>query len=457
LANKLATGSLEKRENFLSEYGSNTKGAVIRVDANRVPTTLWQSTQNQVFALTQWNGQLLVGTGNRSRLFTIPLNEKTRDLDPFAVMQDLGTAQASAFLNSGTDVLVVGSNPAEIHMLSETQATEGTLECKPLRGSPLADWGRAYLDADTPSGTGVDFQFRVGSTELPDGTWSTWTPPLRSGERPNLTPARFSQFRLRLHSSRGGATPVVEGVRAHWANRNLAPLWEGVEIMPPGLVITRTAPPDDIGVERVPFETQKLVPALGYMGAEKRSFRRGSQAFVFKVNDPNGDQLNYGIRLMPEQGNPIELEKAWRERYFTFDTLPVPDGRYRLEVTASDAPSQPFNLSLSSTWRTSPFYIDHTPPTISDLTALPEGDTLRVRFLTRDETSVLKEAAISADGDTWLQIAPEDRVFDLKEERFDVRIPRDRIKGDRVVVRSVDACNNEQTASVVIGEIGKKR
>jgi len=269
--------------------------------------------------------------------------------------------------------------------------------------------------------------------------------------------ARFAQFRLKLTSTRGGATPIVEGVRVHWANRNLAPLWENVETMPPGLVITRTAPQDDIGIERVPLETQKLIPALGYMGAEKRSFRRGAQSFVFKVNDPNGDQLQFRLQLLPEKGAPIQLEQAWKERFFTFDTLPIPDGKYRLEVVASDLPSQPFNLVENSTWRTAPFLVDHTPPAISELSATYEGEGLRVRFMAKDETSTLKEATVSADGDHWLQIAPEDRVFDMKEERFDVLIPRDRLRGDRVTVRVTDYNNNEQSASILVGEVPKKR
>ncbi|MFZ1614250.1 MAG: hypothetical protein WAT51_08770 [Holophaga sp.] len=457
LANKFALGTLERREGYLAETGTSTKGAVIRMDKDRVPETLWQSSQAQVFALTVWGGQIVVGTGNRSRIFGIPLSGKGRDMDPFGVIQDLGTAQASAFLSAGSDLMVIASNPAEIHLLSESQATEGILESRVLKGAPIADWGRAYLDAETPSGTSVELQYRVGSTETPDGTWTPWTPPLRSGERPSLKAARFAQFRLKLSSPRGGVSPVVESVRVHWANRNLAPLWDNVEIMPPGLVITRTAPPDDIGIERVPVETQKLIPALGYMGAEKRSFRRGGQAFVFKVNDPNGDQLQFKLRLLPEKGAPIELEKAWKERFFTFDTLTVPDGKYRLEVVATDLPSQPFNLAETSTWRTAPFMVDHTPPVISEFSVVPEGEGLRIRFVARDEISTLKEAAVSADGDQWLQIAPEDRVFDMKEERFDVLIPRDRVRGDRVVVRVVDTNHNEQSASVVIGETGKKR
>jgi hypothetical protein len=230
-----------------------------------------------------------------------------------------------------------------------------------------------------------------------------------------------------------------------------------VDIMPPGLVITRTAPPDDIGIERVPLETQKLIPALGYMGAEKRSFRRGGQSFQFRVNDPNGDTLQFAIRLIPDRGAPMLLEKAWKEKFFSFDTLPVPDGRYRLEVTATDAPSAPFNAALASTWRTAPFTVDHTPPAIAELIAVAEGEGVRVRFRARDETSTLKEAAVSADGERWLQLVPEDRVFDQLEERFDVLVPRDAVRGDRILVKVVDRHNNEQSAAVTLGATGAKR
>lgn len=456
LASRFFAGNLEKRETYRSERSGQTKGAVLRLDRGLVPETLWQSGQSQVFAMTTWNGQLLVGTGNRARIFSLPLDAKVRDLDPFAVLQDTGTAQVTAFLSSGSDLLAVGSNPAEIHNLSETQATEGFLESPVLRGQPLADWGRIYVDAQQPEGTTVDLQYRVGSTETPDGTWTPWSPPLKSGERPNMKPARFAQFRLKLASPRGGATPVVEGVQVHWANRNLPPQWESIEMMPPGLVLTRTAPTEDIGIERVPLETQKLIPALGYQGSEKRSFRRGSQAFQFKVSDPNGDPLAFALRLLPDKGDPILLEKGWRERFFTFDTLPVPDGRYSLEVTADDSPGQPFNLALTSVWRTAAFTIDHTPPVISELSAVPEGDSVRVKFAGKDDMTAIREAYVSADGDGWLQVAPEDRIFDGKEERFDVLVPKDRVKGDRITVRVVDEYNNEQTAAVVVGALKKR-
>lgn len=453
LGRQMAAGQLERREGFLqAEPASAAKSAVYRMGKDRVPELVWQSAHSQVYSLHPWKGQLLVGTGNRARLFALPIAPAQRDHEPFAVLQELGTAQATAFLPMGSELMVIGSNPGELHMLSEAQATEGTLESRILKGAPLADWGRTYLEQETPQGTAVELQFRTGSTETPDGTWTPWTPPLRSGERPSLPPSRYAQFRVRLSSTKGGVSPSVEGVTVHSATRNLPPVWEGVDLMPPGLVLTRNAPPEDIGIERVPLETQKLIPALGYAGGEKRSFRRGSQSFQFRLSDPNGDQLQFALRLLPEKGAAIPLEKAWKDRFFAIDTLPVPDGRYRLEAVASDAPSQPFNLALTATWRTPAFVIDHTPPAITDASAQPEGDGLRVRFTARDAHSILKEAALSADGEHWIQIAPEDRVFDQKDEAFDVLVPRELVKGDRVVVRVTDQMLNEQSAAIGVGK-----
>lgn len=82
---------------------------------------------------------------------------------------------------------------------------------------------------------------------------------------------------------------------------------------------------------------------------------------------------------------------------------------------------------------------------------MPEGEGVRLRFVARDETSVLKEAAVSADGEHWLQIVPEDRVFDQKEERFDVIVPREAVRGDRILVKVADQYHNEQTAAVQVG------
>ena len=74
LTPKFSTGQLERREGYLqTDTTLTTRSAVIRLDRDRVPELLWQSAQSQVYALAAWKGQLLVGTGNRSRIFALPL------------------------------------------------------------------------------------------------------------------------------------------------------------------------------------------------------------------------------------------------------------------------------------------------------------------------------------------------------------------------------------------------
>jgi hypothetical protein len=51
---------------------------------------------------------------------------------------------------------------------------------------------------------------------------------------------------------------------------------------------------------------------------------------------------------------------------------------------------------------------------------------------------------------------PEDGIFDQKEESFNILIPKDRVRGDRIVVKVADACGNEQSAAVVIGEARRR-
>ncbi|MCL1907875.1 MAG: hypothetical protein FWG12_00730 [Holophagaceae bacterium] len=456
IAEKMSGGTLENRESYIATRDESVRSAVIKLDRDRIPQVLWTSNKSQVFSMTTWRDQLLLGTGNRSRIFSIPLLERDREADPFSVLQDLGAAQVTSLMQTGTDILAVASNPAEVHILSDIQATEGVLDSPPLRANPIADWGRMYLDSEIPQGTNAEIQFRVGSTETPDSTWGPWSPPLRSGERTQMKPTRFAQFRIKLTASRGGGTPIIEGITVHYANRNLPPVWEGIDVMPPGMVISRQGPPRDQNIERIPMKIQQLVPTLGSIGSEERSYRKGAQAFVFRVSDPNGDELSFSIKLLPERGSAIELEKAWQDTFFTLDTLPVPDGRYRLQVTATDAPSQPINAALSRTWRTAPFTIDHTPPLVPELTATMEGDSVRVRFVARDESSIIKDAAISADGESWLYVLPEDGIFDQKEEVFNVLVPRERVRGDRIVVKVTDFCGNEQSVSVLIGEARRR-
>jgi hypothetical protein len=87
---------------------------------------------------------------------------------------------------------------------------------------------------------------------------------------------------------------------------------------------------------------------------------------------------------------------------------------------------------------------------------MPEGDGVRVRFKAKDEASTIKEAAVSLNGEAWLNVLPEDGIFDQLEESFDVLIPKPLVRGDQVMVKVADACGNEQSASILVGETKRR-
>ena len=63
-------------------------------------------------------------------------------------------------------------------------------------------------------------------------------------------------------------------------------------------------------------------------------------------------------------------KKAVTDAVLAWDTTTVPNGRYIIKVTASDAPSNPAGARLSGDKESAPFDVDNTPPTVT-VTAWP--------------------------------------------------------------------------------------
>ena len=88
-------------------------------------------------------------------------------------------------------------------------------------GGPAA-WGSLSYVADTPAGTSVGVLVRTGSTPVPDGTWSAFTPVAHGGDIP--TSGRYAQYRVDATTSSNGVTPAVSSVRLPY---NIVPVAPG--------------------------------------------------------------------------------------------------------------------------------------------------------------------------------------------------------------------------------------
>jgi hypothetical protein len=88
-------------------------------------------------------------------------------------------------------------------------ATTGTFTSRVLDGGPgTASWQTLAAQSTVPSGTTLAFDTRSGPGPQPDGAWSGWQ-PLGGGGAITSPPARYVQYRARMTSSGGSATPTL--------------------------------------------------------------------------------------------------------------------------------------------------------------------------------------------------------------------------------------------------------
>ena len=130
---------------------------------------------------------------------------------------------------------------------------------------------------------------------------------------------------------------------------------------------------------------------------------------------------------------------------FTWDTNSLPDGRYRLRVTASDSPSNAVGEELAAIDETAAFTVDNTPPRVTALNAVGERGAVRIEAEAEDEGSVLSELDVAIDDEDWRPVTPDGGLTDSPHARLHAFLP-DIAPGEHTLsVRAVDLAGNSTT------------
>ena len=110
------------------------------------------------------------------------------------------------------------------------------------------------------------------------------------------------------------------------------------------------------------------------------------------------------------------------ERFYSFDSALLPDGKYVVKVVASDAPVHVDAETLMGERVSAGFVVDTTAPVPGALVARMEAGSpgkVHVVFEAKDQTSPIAHAEYSIDAGPWQYVEPVGGLSDSPGERYD--------------------------------------
>jgi sugar lactone lactonase YvrE len=434
------------------------KGAVYRIAPDGLWDQLWESRDDSPYDLTfDPNGALIVGTGNKGKLYRL-------EGDPLrpTLLARAAAQQVTAFhRDSAGRLYYATANPGKLFRLSPDRAPRGTYESETRDAQMVATWGSiswrgTASSSPAAAGNHIELFTRSGNTENPDDTWSLWSAAYANAEGSPITSpkARYLQWRAVLTGK--GDSPVLTSVTAAYLQRNLRPQVRSVTVHPPGIVFQKpftTGDPELAGFDDQSTPDRKLAAAASAQPGStsalgRRTYQKGLETLVWKADDENDDDLVYDV-LFRREGETAwkTLRKATTESILVWDTTTIPNGTYFVKIVASDTPSNPSGTALTGELDSSAFEIDNAPPAIVVANVRVDHGRTIITFDVRDDHSPIQKVEFSQDGQRWRGVFPVDGIADSREEHYELGV--DGELGDRgLTLRASDSMNNVATAHV---------
>lgn len=421
--------------------GETFKSAIYSIAADGQSDVVWNSGAGVAFSLLEaGKDEVLVGTGDKGRIFSVSRSQKT------TLLLQSPEEQTSVLVRSKNTVYAASSNLGKLFKMDGGPATSGTLT-SPVRDARfVATWGKISW-----KGTGVILQTRSGNTETPDSTWSDWSAEASNAQGSAVTspPARFLQWRATLKRDIGAA-PFLDSVTLAYLPRNVAPVVTSLSVLPSGVGLQeQPQQPIDPGIL-----SSGLNPAIfGFSSSipPRKVFQKGARSLQWSATDGNGDDVSYSVYYRGAN------ESAWhplalnlKSNYYTVDADALADGTYVFKVVASDLPNNPSARALTGERTSDPIEVDNTPPVVKAEPARIDGRNVTVLFSASDATSTIKRTEYSVNGGAWQLLFPEEGISDSRSERYLLRVQFASDGEHTIALRSADQNLNVGSAKVVV-------
>ena len=419
-----------------SDESDKGKGGVYRIVLSSLRALRWLGTgKSPVLSLARDpDDGLFVGAGAHGQLFRLG-----RRRSQTKVLADLPEKQVLSMLRRQGKGLYLGcANPGGLVLVEERFAPEGTYTSKVQDTGSVSRWGRVAWEGFSPQGTEILLATRTGNSKSPDKTWSAWSREyvLPDGDPVESPRARFIQYRARLRTTEPSRTPVLDTVTVSYLPMNRPPRLLSVRVGDETVAGEASDAPSSKSKGRKP---RKSPPK-----SKAKAGRKTTLKISWKAEDPDGDKLLYQVLfrgLGDTVWRPIGDADASTSR--EWDTLTLPDGRYHIRVIASDAPANPPGTDLRTERTSRPIVVDNTRPRLKD--ARVKTDVLgrpTLHGLAVDDLGAIVGVSVSVTGTKWIPVMASDRVYDSREERFQIQAPVRKGGPTSILVRIEDAAGN---------------
>ena len=389
------------------------KGTLTRFDASGKPEKMMHNDEFHYTALAvDVDGKPFVGTGAEGRVYTVD------DTHVVTLVADADEAQVGAIGFSKNIPFIASSDGAAFHRVVAQGGPDAIWTSKVFDAGLRAKYGQISWRSSGP----LELSTRTGNTSAPDATWSGWSNAVTQPQTIASPQARFIQVRARW-----GRDPkaVLSEVMLPFVTDNVRPVVLEVDAEQKG---------------GTPHGTKEGLVASGGEPPKHDSVMKLS----WKVDNPDADALRYRVDFRREGQNvwrdALKPGDVLTKNEYEWDTLALPEGKYRVRVEASDEPSNPPNDVLRHALESEPVLIDNTPPVVTELTLT--GRKLHVRAI--DGLGPIARVEMSVDGKLeWRPLAPADGLFDTADEKIDTDVSSLVPAGSHIVtVRAYDAAGN---------------
>jgi len=389
---------------------SREAARVYRIVPDSAAAIWWSSPRPVIFALAPVPGGVVAATGHRAGLYL--LDGPGRASQWLAAPEAQVTALARAA--DGT-FYAATSNPAVLWEVRPGAGREGELRSGVLDAQRVARFGGLAWQGDAGGGR-VTLEARSGNSEEPDTTWSEWASGRGGGAAP---PARYFQWRLRLE----GGRPAIRSVEVPYREINLAPVVAGVrftdaiEGFREGRLSARTEPVTqelsdgrkvEFSLKRRPEDNEIRSLPL---------WAQGLRSVHWTAEDANDDPLTYRVEAQRAGEDAwLPVAKDLGDSVYVWDTQGVPDGTYRLRVTASDAEGNAVGEGREGTAVSGLIVVDHTAPRIGAFDASGGPGRITLRGEATDSPGLHFEVAV--DDGAWRTLTPQGGFADAERASF---------------------------------------